>query len=117
MFVVDYFGTDGYFGCQICFQKFKFSYHSNKKPCSICPCLRHTSYGVVLGAPYFDDRSRNLRTTTAGPRSFSSQKIAPGADRRALGRIRNIQNKLLKALYGKGSPKSSATGGDALTGV
>ena len=42
---------------------------------------------------------------------------ATGGDRRALGQIGNIQNKLLKPLSGKGSPKNSATGGDALSSV
>ena len=36
---------------------------------------------------------------------FHPENSATGEDRRALGRIGNIQNKLLKALYGKGSPK------------
>jgi hypothetical protein len=40
---------------------------------------------------------------------------AAGEDRRALGRIGNIQKKLLKALYEKGSPKNSSTDGHALT--
>jgi hypothetical protein len=35
---------------------------------------------------------------------FHSKNSATGEDRRALGRNGNIQNKLLKALYGKGSP-------------
>jgi hypothetical protein len=30
VFVVEYFGTDGYFGCQICSKKYEFSYHSKK---------------------------------------------------------------------------------------
>jgi hypothetical protein len=49
-----------------------------------------------------------------GPRPFQPKNSATGEDRRALGRIGNIQNKLLKALYRKGSPKNSSTSGHAL---
>ncbi len=49
--------------------------------------------------------------TPTSPRPFSSQNSPNGEDRRALGRIGIIQNKFLKALYGKGSPKNSSTGG------
>ena len=73
------------------------------------------TYLIVRGATYFEDRSKSLRTTT-GPRPFHPKNSATGEDRRALGRIGNIQNKLLKALYGKGSPKNSSTGGHALKG-
>ena len=45
---------------------------------------------------------------------FHPENSATGEDRRAFGHIGNIQNKLLKELYGKGSPKNSTTGGDAL---
>ncbi len=45
---------------------------------------------------------------------FHPKNSATGGDWRALGHIGNIQNKLLKALYGKGSPKNSATSGHAL---
>jgi hypothetical protein len=45
---------------------------------------------------------------------FHPKNSAPGVDRRALGSIGNIQNKLLKALCGKGSPKNSSKGGHAL---
>jgi hypothetical protein len=30
--ILEYFGTDGYFGCQICSKKYKFSYHSKNSP-------------------------------------------------------------------------------------
>ena len=46
---------------------------------------------------------------------FHPKNSATGGDRRALGHIGNIQNKLLKALYGKGSQKNSATSGHALS--
>jgi hypothetical protein len=52
-----------------------------------------------------------------GPRPFHPKNSATGEDRRALGHIGNIQNKLLKALYRKGSPKNSSTGGHTLTVV
>jgi hypothetical protein len=28
--ILEYLGTDGYFGCQICSKKYEFSYHSKK---------------------------------------------------------------------------------------
>jgi hypothetical protein len=46
---------------------------------------------------------------------FYPKDSATCGDPRALGRIGNIKNKLLKALYGIGSPKNSPTGGDALS--
>jgi hypothetical protein len=70
-------------------------------------------YCIVRGATYFEERSKSLRTTT-GPRvraPFHPKNSFTGEDRRALGRIGNIQNTLLKALYEKGSPKNSSTGG------
>jgi hypothetical protein len=67
----------------------------------------HAVRHILKTAPKVSERPR-VRAR------FHPKNSAPGVDRRALGRIGNIQNKLLKALYGKGSPKNSSKGGHAL---
>jgi hypothetical protein len=60
---------------------------------------------------------KTVPTVSERPRvraRFHPKNSATGEDWRALGRIGNIRNKLLKALYGKGSPKNSSTSGHAL---
>ncbi len=62
---MEYFGTDGYFGCQISSKKYEFSYHSKSSPAQFvhtCNIPRGTALYSVRHI--FEDRSKNLRATT-----------------------------------------------------
>jgi hypothetical protein len=75
--------------------------------CAIHSTALYSVRHILKSAPKISERQR-VRAR------FHPKNSATGVDRRALGRIKYIQNKLLKALYGKGSLKNSCTSGHAL---
>jgi hypothetical protein len=75
--------------------------------CAICFTALYSVRHILMTAPKISERPRVCTR-------FHPSNSTTNGDWRALGIIRNIQNKLLKELYGKGSPKNSTTGGDAL---
>ena len=77
--------------------------------CAIRSTVLYSVRHILKSAPKISERQR-VRARCHPKNS------ATGVDRRALGRIGNIQSKLLKALYGKGSLKNSSMSGRALRG-
>jgi hypothetical protein len=67
--------------------------------CAIRKTALHSVRHILKSVPKFSERPR------VRARSHPKNSATDGV---------NIQNKLLKALYGKGSAKNRSTGGDAL---
>ncbi len=74
--------------------------------CAIHSTALYSVRHILKSVPKISERPR-VRAR------FHPKISATSGDRRALGCIGNIQNKLLKALYGKGSPTNSVTSGHA----
>ena len=83
--------------------------HVNRRCAELAPyVVRHRTWcATFTRVEYFIARG-------SAPR-FHPSKNSHRWGRRAFRHIGNIQNRLLKPLSGKGSPKNSATGSDALT--
>ncbi len=74
---VEYFGTDGYFGCQICSKKYEFSYHSKNSPAqfvhtfAICSTALHSVPHILKTVPKIKSQNDH------GSESFFIPKMAP----------------------------------------